>query len=131
MRTSRSRYSTIKDWYHRNVLLHVVASFRKRDFAAAYFPTIDALNRSIIKTIPKSASIDVPRSPTIRELGIIGKLKQRGNRVLQHWRRGLTEKIDRAVRHEETCADHYITSANAITMEGDIINTVLVTVSRE
>lgn len=122
MKTSRSRYSTIKDWYHRNVLLHVVANLRKRDFAASYFPTIDALNRNILKTIPKSASIGVPGSVTIRELGIIEKLKERGNRVVHHWKRGLTEKTDRAVRHAETCADYYLTSANAITLEGDIIN---------
>ncbi len=122
MKTSRSRYSIIQDWYYRNVLLHVVENLRKRDFAASYFPTIDAVNRSIIKTIPQSASVGVPGSVTIRELGIIGKLKERGNRVVEHWKRGLTEKTDREVRHEEACADYYLTSANAITREGDIIN---------
>lgn len=122
MKTSRSRYSTLKDWYHKKVLLHVVENLRKRDFTALYLSTIDAVNRNLLKIIPKSASVGVPGSVTIRELGIIRKLKERGNRVIEHWKRGLTEKTDRAVRHKEACADYYLTSANAVTIEGDIIN---------
>ncbi len=122
MKTSHSHYNTIEEWYYKSMLLNVVKALKKRDFVASYFPSIDALNRSILKKIPKSASVGVPGSVTIRELGIIEKLKTRGNRVIHHWEKGLTEKTDRELRQQEACADYYLTSANAITMDGDIIN---------
>ena len=83
---------------------------------------IKDLNKHLLETIPKSATVGIPGSVTIRELGIIEKLKKRGNRVIQHWKSELTEKTDKDTRKKEGQADYYLTSANAITMAGDIIN---------
>jgi hypothetical protein len=59
---------------------------------------------------------------TVRELGLIEKLTKRGNNVMHHWKTGLTEAVSRDIRHREGHADYYLCSANAITVEGDIIN---------
>lgn len=122
MKTSQSDFSNIKNWYHKNMLSKVVKSLQKRDFTASYFPSISLLNRSLLKKIPKSATVGIGGSVTIRELGIIEKLKKRGNKVIHHWKKGLTEKTDRDVRRQEGLADYYLTSANTITIDGDIIN---------
>jgi hypothetical protein len=122
MKTSQSQFSTIKDWHHKKLLSHVVKSLKKRNFEASYFSSINLLNRNLLKKIPKSASIGIGGSVTIRELGIIEKLEMRGNRVIHHWKKGLTEKLDREIRIQEGHATYYLTSANAITMDGDIIN---------
>ncbi len=122
MKTSRSHYSTIKVLSNKNMLLQVVKALEKREFTASYCPSINVLNRILLKKIPKSAVVGVPGSVTIREVGIIERLKARGNRIVQHWKRRTTHKTDREVRQEESRADYYLTSANAITIEGDIIN---------
>lgn len=123
MRTSKSTgFSSIKRWYHEKRLLTVVKSLKRREFSANYFPSVVHLNRYLLKMIPKSATVGIPGSVTIRELRIIDKLRKRGNAVIHHWKKGLTEKKSRNIRLKEASADYYITSTNAITTEGDIIN---------
>ncbi|UCG91777.1 MAG: lactate utilization protein [candidate division WOR-3 bacterium] len=123
MKTSKARgFNTARDWYHECVLLHVLKSLEKRNFAASYFQTIDAMNKNLLKIIPRSATVGVGGSVTIRELGILEKLEKRGNTVFHHWKKGLTETTDREMRIQEGQADYYLTSANAITLDGDIIN---------
>ncbi len=122
MKTSRSHYNAIKTSYNKNILLQVRNALEKREFVVSYCPSTIALSRILLRKIPKSAVVGVPGSVTIREIGIIKKLKERGNQVVQHWKRRLTEETDRDVRQAEARADYYLTSANAITLDGDIIN---------
>jgi len=102
--------------------VRLVKALQKRGFSATYFANIDSLKRALLKKIPRSASIGIGGSVTIRELGIIEKFEKRGNKVIHHWKKGLTEETDREVRLQEARADYYLTSANAITLSGDIIN---------
>jgi hypothetical protein len=123
MKTSQAPgFDATRDWYHECVLVHVMKSLHKRNFEAYYFPTIDAVNKNLLKTIPRSATIGIGGSVTIRELGIIAKLEKRGNTIFHHWTKGLTEATDREMRLQESRADYYLSSANAITLDGDIIN---------
>jgi hypothetical protein len=123
MKTSRSRgFGDIKSWYHKKNLKTAVNALKQRDFTASYFSNIKTLNNALLKIIPEKASIGIPGSVTIRELGIMEKLRKRGNRVIQHWKKELTEKTDQNARRLEETADYYLTSANAITLDGDIIN---------
>lgn len=112
----------VKKWHQEKLLLKVVEALKRRDFDACYFPDITGVNEYLLKTIPPDASIGVGGSVTIRELGIIERFEERGNKVIHHWRAGLTEKTDREIRKKELLADYYLTSANAITKNGDIIN---------
>ncbi|MEO0124323.1 MAG: lactate utilization protein [candidate division WOR-3 bacterium] len=112
----------VKKWHQEKLLLRVVDALKKRDFNAEYFPSIENMNEYILKSIPTDASIGIGGSMTIRELGIIERLEQRGNKVIHHWQKGLTEETDKEVRKKEMLADYYLTSANAITKNGDIIN---------
>jgi hypothetical protein len=122
MKTSNNDFKPIKNWFNKTIMNTVVAALRERAFNAEAFKDISAVNRYLIKTIPKSATIGIPGSVTIRELGIIEKLKKRGNKIFQHWRKELTEETDKDARRLEASADFYLTSANAITIHGDIIN---------
>jgi len=123
MKISKSTgFSSIKRWYHEKQLLAVVKSLRRKEFSAYYFPTIASVNRYLLKTIPKSATVGIPGSVTVRELSIIGKLRKRGNTIIHHWKVGQTEEKSRGDRLKEAHADYYLTSTNAITTDGDIIN---------
>ena len=123
MKISRSNdFTNIKENYYRNILIPTVKALQKRDFTASYYSNAEIANRSFLKKIPKSASIGIGGSVTIRELGIMEKFQKRGNKVFHHWKKGLTESSDQEIRKKEGQADYYLTSANAITMDGDIIN---------
>lgn len=99
-----------------------VAALRARDFPAQYFARRQFLVDELLQSIPPNARVGIGGSVTIRELGLIEILEKRGNRVIHHWQAGLTEETDAAIRREENGAEYYLSSANAITTEGDIIN---------
>jgi hypothetical protein len=122
MKTSNEDFRPIKNWFDKSVINTAIKALRARAFNANAYKDIAAVNRYLIKTIPKSATIGIPGSVTIRELGIMEKLKKRGNKIYQHWRSELTEETDKDARRFEGSADFYLTSANAITIDGDIIN---------
>jgi hypothetical protein len=122
MRTSNEDFKPIKNWFDKSVVNTVIKALRARAYNANVYKDIAAVNRYLIKTIPKSTTIGIPGSVTIRELGIMERLKKRGNKIFQHWRTELDEETDKDARRLEATADYYLTSANAITIDGDIIN---------
>jgi hypothetical protein len=115
-------YNDYKVWHHDSILSDVVKKLEKRDFRAAYLKNTDEVNKHLLETIPAEATIGVGGSVTIRELGIMEKLEKRGNTVVHHWKQGIPRETSRELRQKEGFSDYYLTSANAITKDGDIIN---------
>lgn len=122
MRTNNPGYDKCKEWYYKKQLETAIEALRKRGFNADYFNETAAVNKTLLEQIPADASIGIPGSVTIRELDIIDTFVKRGNTIYQHWKSGLTEKTDRDDRRLEGTSDYFLTSANAITLYGDIIN---------
>jgi hypothetical protein len=122
MKTSSDTFAPIEKWFYRTMISRVIKALTKRNFSVYYCPDRVAACKKIIQKIPRSASIGIGGSVTIRELDVIEKLEKRGNTVIHHWKKGLTEETDRDVRMQESHADYYLTSANAIALSGDIIN---------
>jgi hypothetical protein len=118
----RSEFDDFRVWHHEKALNEVVKALRKRDFDAEYFSDVTEVRKALLETIPEKATVGIGGSVTIRELGIIEKLEERGNEVTHHWKPEATKEKNRAIRKLEGTADYYLTSANAITEYGDIIN---------
>ncbi|KPK64309.1 hypothetical protein AMJ83_03435 [candidate division WOR_3 bacterium SM23_42] len=100
----------------------MVKALKNRDFAASFFTTTDEAKKALLEMIPANTAVGVGGSVTIRELGLIQKLEKKGNTVIHHWKEGLAKQKNRETRKEEGIAEYYLTSANAITKDGDIIN---------
>ena len=101
--------------------LDAVRALEKRGFSAEYAPTgQDALKR-ILEIIPQNASVGIPGTVTIRDIGALDALKERGNKIFQHWGK-MSDKERRDARFLENTADVFLTSANALTRDGEIIN---------
>lgn len=118
----KSEYNEFRIWHREKTLMEVVNALKKRDFDAEYFATIEQTNASLNNMIPPDAKIGIGGSVTIRELGIIEMFEKRGNEVVHHWKPEVTKGENREIRKKEGLADYYLTSANAITKRGDIIN---------
>ena len=99
----------------------VVKALERRGFEAEYVPTgADALKR-VLELVPEGASVGIPGTVTVRAIGALDALKARGNTVYQHWG-PMTKEERRAARFRENEADVFLTSANALTRDGIIIN---------
>ena len=100
----------------------VIEALKDRGFKAVYAPSKeDALNE-VLSLIPNGASVGVPGTVTVREIGAIDALKARGCTVFQHWGPDLTPEEKMRARYDENSADFFLTSANALTRDGRIIN---------
>ncbi|KJS23625.1 MAG: hypothetical protein VR72_00500 [Clostridiaceae bacterium BRH_c20a] len=67
--------------------------------------------------VPEGAQIGIPGSVTIRQLGIIENFKMLGHKVIDTWDNG-----DRENRLKQLNADVVLTSSNAITEDGLLVN---------
>ena len=99
----------------------VVKALKRRGFEAEYVSTSKEALKRILEIIPANASVGIPGTVTIRDIGALDALKERGNIIYQHWGK-MTPKETRAARFKENEADVFLTSANALTRDGEIIN---------
>lgn len=98
-----------------------VKALKRRGFEAEYVPTGQEALKRILEIIPADASVGIPGTVTVRDIGALDALKKRGNVVYQHWGK-MTPQEMREARFKENEADVFLTSANALTRDGEIIN---------
>lgn len=108
--------------YYRTVGATVIKALTANGFQASYAESRDEAVRSVLALIPEGASVGIPGSVTIRELGLPEILAERGNPVIQHWDPSLLPE-DRAQRwSDELASDIFLTSSNAVTLAGELVN---------
>ena len=100
----------------------VVRALEAKGYKATYVPSREAALEEVLKLIPQGVSVGVPGSVTIREIGAMEKLKERGCTVYQHWDTGLSPEENKQARADEVSSDYFLTSTNAITRGGLMVN---------
>ena len=101
----------------------VVKALEKNNFQAYYVATrAEAVNK-VLSLVPAGATIGVGGSWTLKELAIPEQLEKQGHEVFDHNRPGLTLEQSVALRHKELSCDVFISGTNAITLDGQIVNT--------
>jgi hypothetical protein len=110
-------------WYMEDRGKRVVEALKKRDFSALYMENQAQAKEIVLKEIPAGATVGVGGSVTIRGLGILAVLKDRGNKIIDHWVTPslFSEENFELRRAQQTC-DVFITSTNAVTLEGVLVN---------
>ncbi|MFZ7104687.1 MAG: lactate utilization protein [Peptococcaceae bacterium] len=88
-----------------------------RGFSVNIADSRDEAVELLKQLIPESASIGLPGTVTIRGLGIIEELKKSGSQIIDTW-----EEENPLRRHEQLNADVVLTSVNAITLDGLLVN---------
>ncbi len=97
-------------------------ALEKNGMKAVYFDDSDSAVSYLMDNISKEAKIGVGGSMTVKSLGLPEKLIDRGNKVFFHWLESTPEGMDNA-RENAAHADVYLTSTNALTEEGQLVNT--------
>lgn len=112
-----------RDWYKELLIERVVENLKKRGFNASWSRTREETKNKLLEIIPKTAKVGIGGSITIRELGVIDELTNRGNTVVHHWKSGLSPDEDFQIRREALMTDVFLASTNALTIDGVIVNT--------
>ncbi len=99
----------------------LMGNLQRNGMSASYFDTTTEAKKYIIETIGKGKDVGIGGSMTIMEMKLHESIIDAGNHVHWHWLVSTPEErkvaIDRANR-----ADVYLTSANAITLQGEVVN---------
>ena len=109
-------------WHQEKMLEEAARALRICGYNAHMFGDRESARKKLFDLITPDHSVGIAGSMSIREMEIIGELEERGNRVVHHWIPGLSRREDAEKRREENAADIFLASANAVTMEGEIVN---------
>ena len=99
-----------------NQLESVAAKLRERGFEATVFNTREEAASFILSDVPAGAQVAIGGSMTIKEMDLHTKLREQGHEVLWHWEVSPAERP--ALLHKAMNAPVYLSSANAITTDG-------------
>jgi hypothetical protein len=100
----------------------VLKSFESRGFRSHYAENRERARAKILDLIPEGAAVGIGDSTTIRQVGIVDALKNRGTKVLDRFHRGISlAPQDRLARESMEC-DVFLTGTNAVTVDGRLVN---------
>lgn len=99
-----------------------IESLRAHAFPVEYVPDRKEAAALVLQYVPADAHVGVGGSVTIRELGLIDALKQRGNTVYDHSAEGLSPQEVLATRIKQMTSDVFLSSVNAIAQTGELVS---------
>jgi hypothetical protein len=97
-------------------------SLKKNEFLAYFFPTAGEAKQFLLDSIQEGTRVGLCGSATLREMGLVGDLKQKGARLLDHWDETLTFDETFQVRKDQLLCDVLLSSVNAITETGELVS---------
>ncbi|MGE5549742.1 MAG: lactate utilization protein [Bacteroidota bacterium] len=115
-------YEEIHAWHTDELLARVAAGLAARGFETAVKRTAAEIVDHVAALVTPGASVGVGGSVTVRSLGLPGMLARRGHVVHDHWREGLSKDEVYETRRKQLTSDFFLTSANAITLDGRLVN---------
>lgn len=99
----------------------MLKSLKRRNFNAFYCPTAAEAIEKVSALIPNGSSVTWGGSMTIRDMGLTRRLKERDLIVLDRDDAASREEAQQIYREAFSC-DYYLSSANAISEDGVIVN---------
>ncbi len=112
----------VRQWHNEKRLKRTVNALKENGFEAVYASTKTDALKEVLNCVPKNALIGVGGSITVRELGLIDALSQRGHRIAEHWLSDLAPDERMEIRRQQLTSDVFLTSSNAITESGQLVN---------
>ncbi len=107
----------------------VLSSLHARHIRGVYAENRQEANQKILALIPPDATVGIGDSTTMRQLGVLSALQERGTRILNPFEtKGDNVRVEELrakrgrVMKEATLTDVFLTGSNAITEDGKIVN---------
>jgi L-lactate utilization protein LutB len=111
------------EWLKEQRAKKAVEALKKNAFEAQYVNDEETARAEVLNLIPKEAKVGVGGSMTMRQIGVLDTLEKKGNVIYDHWKPGLSPEDVLKIRRAHLTCDVFLTSANAITLEGMLVST--------
>jgi hypothetical protein len=111
-----------KEWFIEKMMERAVKALSSNYFDARSFSDRESLINAVMQYATPSSKIGIGGSLSVRGIGLIERLSDQNTQVLDHWKQGLTKEEISAIRLSQLTCDLFLSSANAITEKGEIVN---------
>jgi hypothetical protein len=118
---SYSQIGEVMASYVRARCATAVAALAKNEMDARFFERSDEAVQAVLEIIPPDAAVGCGGSWTMRQIGLLDALRERGNQVYAHESDMSAEEAMR-VRRQALKSPFYLTGSNAVTMRGELVN---------
>lgn len=95
-------------------------NLRSRNIDAEFFQTKEDVKKVLLNEIQSDMTVGIGGSMTIEEMNLHEELIEAGNTVYSHWKTDPLKMPE--TRKKASRADVYLTSTNALTEDGELIN---------
>lgn len=110
------------EWYKEDKATRVIEALSKNGFESFYIPTKEKALEKLLELIPKGSKVGIAGSMTIRQIKLDEELRKRGDHVLDIWAQKYAPQEHMAIRKQHFDTDIFLTSSNAVTEDGKLIN---------
>lgn len=110
----------VKRQYFKMLGNNIIKSLEKNGFKAQVVPSKKEALEKVLGMISKNEVVGIGGSVTLRQIGLVEALKERGNVVHAHWETQPQKRPE--VRKKEITSDVFVSSTNALTMDGKLVN---------
>lgn len=110
-----------KKKYYENIANTIIKNMEKRQIEGYYCPDSASALKKALELIPKGSSIGWGGSMTLTEIGLMNAI-QNGDYKIINRDIAKTPEEQRKIYGEICCADYFLMSTNAITLDGELIN---------
>ncbi len=101
----------------RNLLL-AKSNLEKNGFSVEIFESIDEMKKTLLNEIEINETIAFGGSMTLFDMGLYEDFKKRGNKIFWHWKAKDRDKELELAKNSQI----YISSTNALTLDGKLVN---------
>lgn len=112
----------MKEWLWEKSAARAVEGLKSHGFEAYYFKRKEEAKAFVLDLIRPFETIGVGGTNTVRGMGIVEEISKMGKKVYDHWKEGLSREEELRIRLMQGRSECFLTSANAISETGEIIN---------
>ncbi len=117
-----SEYQWPRDQFYRLRCEKAARSLQERGFSTIVAEDREDAAEQILAAIGAKDRVGIPGTVTVRELDLVRRLSARGNEVIEHWLPDASAEEVRRQRLGQLTSDVLLTSTNALTLEGELVN---------
>lgn len=114
--------SDLKQWHNSTIGKRVVKALEKNNFESYYFSTREEALNHLLDVIPDHSKLGIGGSLTLREIGLLDMLKEKGFTLYDHNDQSYTPAEKTVQRYKQLSCDVFLASSNAITLKGELVN---------
>ena len=122
LKQQMGKLAETKEWYEETLARSVIHSLEKTNITGFYVKTKEEALEKVLSLIPEGSTVGYGGSLSLDQIGVKDILRAGNYCFKDHEKLGLSEDESIMLRRESLLADVFLSSTNALTMDGKLVN---------